>query len=153
MLSCSKQNESNPSVNDKNTEEPITESLPDNFVKVESAGSYTFIATSSNVKGGETVAIPKEYYICKYAVTNADFKKYVDATGASAPKYWDGKNIPSGRDNHPVLWVSCADAENYCKWLSSNSSDWKFRFPSQGEWEWAACLESFGLEGVTVCFA
>ena len=44
--------------------------LPD-FVKVESSGSYTFLSTTTNTAGGETVSIPAEYYICQYAAAKA----------------------------------------------------------------------------------
>ena len=101
LLSCEGVNHTD------NGEEPAGEiAVPDNYVKVETTGSYTFIATSTNIAGGETVSIPKDYYICKYALTNSEWKAYIDATGASAPKYWNGTGIPDGRDKHPVLWIS-----------------------------------------------
>ncbi|MBO4571935.1 MAG: formylglycine-generating enzyme family protein, partial [Bacteroidales bacterium] len=112
--------------------------MPDNFVKVETAGIYTFIATSSNVAGGETVSIPQEYYICKCAVTNAEWKTFIDATGKSAPKYWNGNSVPAGREKHPVLWISCTEAEAYCQWLSGKTEGWTFRLPTSAEWEFAA---------------
>lgn len=123
-------------VNSENLAVEIT--IPGNYVKVESSGTYTFIATSSNVAGGETVSIPKEYYICKYAVTNNEWKAFIDATGAPAPKYWDGTNVPKGREKHPVLWISCTEAEAYSKWLSDKTEGWTFRLPTSAEWEYAA---------------
>ncbi|MBO4571474.1 MAG: SUMF1/EgtB/PvdO family nonheme iron enzyme [Bacteroidales bacterium] len=116
----------------------VVDAVPENFVKVETPGTYTYMATSANKSGGETVSIAAEYYICKWAVTNADWKKYVDEAGASAPKYWNGKNIPEGREKHPVLWISCSEAEAYCKWLSDKTQGWTFRLPTQPEWEFAA---------------
>ena len=88
LISCgshSPADDDNEPVNPEVSTVEIT--VPSNYVKVESSGTYTFIATSSNVAGGETVSIPKEYYICKYAVTNNEWKAFVDATGAPAPKY------------------------------------------------------------------
>ncbi len=110
----------------------------DKFVKVESSGTYTFMSTTANTSGGETTTLPTEYYICKYAVTNAEWKKYVDATGASVPKYWSNGTYPEGRENHPVLWISYEEALAYCKWLSDNTAGWTFRMPSEAEWEYAA---------------
>ena len=112
--------------------------IPQNFVKLETSGTYTFLATSTNLSGGETVDISKEYYICKYAVTNAEWKEYINASKASAPKYWTNDNIPEGRESHPVLWISDTEAENYCKWLSDKTEGWTFRLPTQAEWEYAA---------------
>ena len=97
--------------NEDNTEVIV----PQGFVKVESTGSYTFLTTTANTAGGETVSIPAEYYICQYAVTNTEWKEYLDATHSSAPKYWTGGTIPEGREKHPVLWISCNEAEAYCK--------------------------------------
>lgn len=145
IVSCDKAslvdtNTNAPSDNDieATTPDKPTVTLPENFVKVESSGEYTFIATSSNAAGGETVSIPYEYHICKYAVTNNEWKAYIDATGVSAPKYWTSNNIPEGRENHPVLWISCIEAESYCKWLSDKTEGWKFRLPTAAEWEYAA---------------
>ncbi|MBR5399503.1 MAG: SUMF1/EgtB/PvdO family nonheme iron enzyme, partial [Bacteroidales bacterium] len=139
MISCGAVNPIDTGEDPAKPEDPAVEiSVPDNYVKVETTGSYTFIATSSNVAGGETVSIPKEYYICKYAVTNSEWEAYIDATGASAPNYWNGKSIPEGREKHPVLWISCTEAEAYCKWLSDKTEGWTFRLPTSAEWEFAA---------------
>ena len=110
----------------------------DNFIRIETNGSYTFLATSSNVAGGETVDISRLYWIGKFAVTNAEWKEYIDATGVAAPKYWNGNEIPAGREKHPVLWISCSQAESYCQWLSEKTDGWTFRLPYSAEWEYAA---------------
>lgn len=139
LISCGKVDSNDNGTVETEPEAPDNEiAAPDNYAKVETTGSYTFIVSSSNVAGGETVTIPREYYICKYAVTNSEWKEYVDATGISAPKYWHGNSIPVGREKHPVLWISCADAEAYCKWLSDKTEKWTFRLPTSAEWEYAA---------------
>ena len=117
---------------------PEVVTVPQDFVKVESSGSYTFLATTTNTAGGETVNIPAAYYICQYAVTNAEWNKYLDATHSSAPKYWTGGAVPEGREKHPVLWISCNEAEAYCRWLSEKTEGWTFRLPTAAEWEYAA---------------
>ncbi len=114
-----------------------------NFAEITTNGSYTFISNSSNEVGkGETVEIPKRYYICKYAVTNSDYKAFISATNRNAPKYWINNNPPEGREQHPVLWISYDDAESYCKWMSDNYQGWTFRLPTQAEWEYAAVGEA-----------
>lgn len=113
-------------------------SSPKNFIKIETSGSYTFLATSTNAKGGETVTIPREYHIGKYAVTNEEWAEYVTATNAKAPKYWTNGSYPTDRAKHPVLWISYDEAKLYCEWLSAKSEDWTFRMPTQAEWEYAA---------------
>lgn len=119
------------------SENADNDNLP-NFVRIETNGSYTFISTTTNTAGGETVDISTVYWIGQYAVTNAEWKQYIDATGGSAPRYWNGNDIPVGRENHPVLWISCTQAESYCAWLSQQTEGWTFRLPTSAEWEYAA---------------
>ena len=40
-------------------------------------------------------------------------------------------------DDHPVVFVSWNDAQEFCKWLSQQTGK-KFRLPTEAEWEYAA---------------
>ena len=71
------------------------------------------------------------FYIDRYEVTNADYKKFVLATGYPAPDNWKGNNYPPGKGNHPVIFVSWNDAMNYCRFNGK-------RLPREIEWEKAA---------------
>ncbi len=73
----------------------------------------------------------KGYFIDKYEVTNAEYKKFIEATGHPAPKGWVDTNYPTGKGNYPVTNVTYADAETYAKWAGK-------RLPSEEEWEKAA---------------
>lgn len=46
---------------------------------------------------------------------------------------WRNGSPPESLDDHPVVLVSAADAEAYCRWR-----DPEFRLPMEGEWEKAA---------------
>lgn len=128
------QNEENPTPPPK--DEPL---MLENFAKVESDGSYRFLASSDNeIEAGELCEIPTTYYIAKYAVTCAEWSEFIKANNVAAPKYWSTADAPEGRENHPVLWISCEQAEEYCAWLSRKNDNWKFRLPTAGEWEYAA---------------
>jgi formylglycine-generating enzyme required for sulfatase activity len=73
----------------------------------------------------------------KYPVTNAQFKKFLDATSYKPAddlnflKDWKDGNYSQGWDNKPVTWVSLEDARAYAKWAGK-------RLPHEWEWQYAA---------------
>ena len=71
------------------------------------------------------------FYIDIYEVTNKRYMVFVDATGRLAPTHWAGGSIPPGKENHPVVYVTWADADAFCKWEGK-------RLPTEVEWEKAA---------------
>jgi len=71
------------------------------------------------------------YYIDKYEVSNADYGKFVKATGHRPPDHWGKDSPPDKIANHPVTNVSWHDALEYCKWRGK-------RLPTEEEWEKAA---------------
>lgn len=79
----------------------------------------------------EHISSTNDFYIDINEVTNSDFKKFVDATGPDTPYHWPEGNIPKGKEQHPVVYVSWFDASAYCKWAGK-------RLPTEQEWEKAA---------------
>ena len=71
------------------------------------------------------------FYIDLHEVTNAGYKKFVDATGHEAPHHWPEGKIAPGKENHPVIYVNWFDAHDYCEWNGK-------RLPDEREWEKAA---------------
>ena len=69
------------------------------------------------------------YYIGKYAVTNAQYAKFVRATGHRPPnnKLWDDSKF----GNHPVVNVSWDDTMAYARWAGCT-------LPTEAQWEKAA---------------
>lgn len=72
-----------------------------------------------------------EYSIDKYPVTNAQYARFVAATGYRPPLHWEDARIPEGLELQPVVMVSWIDASNYAHWAGK-------RLPSEAEWEKAA---------------
>ncbi|MEK7398781.1 MAG: SUMF1/EgtB/PvdO family nonheme iron enzyme, partial [Candidatus Poribacteria bacterium] len=66
------------------------------------------------------------FYMDKYEVTNAQYRKFMDATGYKTPEYWDDVRFTDPQ--HPVVGVSWNDANEYCKWAGK-------RLPTEAEWE------------------
>jgi iron(II)-dependent oxidoreductase len=69
------------------------------------------------------------FYMDKYEVTNAQYRKFMEATGHSAPKHWDDANYNA--PEQPVVGVCWHDAMAYAKWAGK-------RLPTEAEWEKAA---------------
>ncbi len=81
--------------------------------------------------GPEHVVDLPAYKIDKYPVTNAQYARFVAATGYRAPLDWKGGKIPLGLKLHPVTMVTWSDANAYAQWARK-------RLPTEAEWEKAA---------------
>lgn len=98
------------------------------------------------------------FEITRTLVTNAEYARFVEATGHPAPDVdratWQGYGLihpfdrtrrhawvrgapPEERADHPVVLVSHADAEAYAAWLSERTGE-TWRLPTELEWEKAA---------------
>jgi len=73
----------------------------------------------------------KSFLIDRYPVTNAEYKKFIDATGHRPPRTWVNGQYPKGQDDYPVTGVTWNDAAAYAKWAGK-------RLPTAEEWEKAA---------------
>ena len=77
------------------------------------------------------------FYIDKFPVTNAEFKKFLDVThyhpadDLNFLRDWKDGQYPTGWDNRPVTWVSLEDARAYAAWAGK-------RLPHEWEWQYAA---------------
>jgi len=130
-------------------------SAPAGMVKIPEA-DYEFRAAGIMLEGGDDVGVDTQYpwedaprryhlhkmhvkafYIDKYPVTNADFKKFLDAThyhpkdNHNFLRDWMNGGYPDGWARKPVTWVSIEDARAYAQWAGK-------RLPHEWEWQYAA---------------
>jgi len=128
---------------------------PEGMVRID-GGSYLFIVHGIEIEGSNDVGVDVEYpwensprryhehrmqltpfYIDKYPVTNAAFKKFLDAShyhpadDQNFLKDWVGGTYPEGAANRPVTWISIEDARAYAQWSGK-------RLPHEWEWQYAA---------------
>jgi len=79
----------------------------------------------------EYIESVETFHIDLHEVTNANYHLFASATKREPPYHWSEGNIPAGKEDHPVIYVSWHDANAYCKWSGK-------RLPTEQEWEKAA---------------
>jgi len=83
---------------------------------------------------GFIVTIARPYYIGKYEVTQAQWKKVVGAN----PSVFQGSMVKDDADQHPVDNVTWADAQRFVERLNATDRTAHYRLPTEFEWEYAA---------------
>ncbi len=157
---------------------PAVKDVPEGMVAIP-GGEFLFKVRGEEIEGGnmpgldvqyswedvphrfhERNLLVKPFFIDKYPVTNADFKKFLDAT-KYAPrdrgnflKDWKDGKIPAGWENKPVTWVSIEDARAYARWAGKRlPHDWEWQLAAQGSdgrvYPWGNDLEPIGTPTMT----
>jgi formylglycine-generating enzyme required for sulfatase activity len=128
---------------------------PEGMVKIPE-GDFEFEVSGIEIEGGNEVGVDvqypwedsprrhhrhrmhiKSFYVDKYPVTNADFKRFLDATRYHPKddhnflRDWKNGTYPDGWAQKPVTWVSLEDARAYAAWAAK-------RLPHEWEWQYAA---------------
>ncbi|HEV2136730.1 MAG TPA: SUMF1/EgtB/PvdO family nonheme iron enzyme [Terracidiphilus sp.] len=134
---------------------PAATNAPPGMVYIPGA-EFDFRVSGVMIKGGNDIGVDVQYpwensprrqhnhemqikpfYIDKFPVTNAEFKKFLDATRYQPEdshnflRDWKNGTYPPGWGDKPVTWVSLDDARAYAKWAGK-------RLPHEWEWQYAA---------------
>ena len=132
-----------------------THSTQEGMIRIEGA-DYVFKVEGIEIEGSDDIGVDVQYpwensprrfhehpiqiktfYIDKYPVTNAEFKKFMDSShyhpkdDQNFLKDWANGTFPNGAANKPVTWISIEDAREYAKWAGK-------RLPHEWEWQYAA---------------
>lgn len=76
------------------------------------------------------------FEIDRYPVTNGEFDRFLRESGYRPDdahnflRHWQGSRCPPEFADHPVVWVSLADARAYASWTGK-------RLPTDAEWQLA----------------
>jgi len=128
---------------------------PPNMVRIP-AGEFELQVSGIEIEGANEIGVDVQYpwensprrhhrqtldlkgfYIDRTPVTNADFKRFLDATRYRPAddhnflRDWTNGTYPQGWANKPVTWVSIEDARAYAAWAGK-------RLPHEWEWQYAA---------------
>jgi formylglycine-generating enzyme required for sulfatase activity/serine/threonine protein kinase len=114
------------------------------------------IGSFASEKPIHKVRISKPFYLGKYIVTVAQFRRFVEATGHRTEAEilgkgwtvkgteWDAQSGINWRnpgfkqdESHPAVVVSWDDAQKFCEWATRMSGR-TVRLPTEAEWEYAA---------------
>lgn len=82
-----------------------------------------------------------EFFLARTLICNEEYSRFVAATGARVCE----SLLSRSQLDHPAWGMTVSEARAYCDWLSSEDLEFKYRLPSEVEWE-AAARGSEGLE-------
>jgi formylglycine-generating enzyme required for sulfatase activity len=136
--------------------EPVADAPP-GMVRIPE-GNFEFKARGIEIEGGNDSGVDvqypwefsprrfhrqmlhvKSFFIDRTPVTNAEFKKFLDAAKYHPAddhnflRHWSNGTYPDGAGNEPVTWISIEDARAYAAWAGKRlPHDWEWQYAAQG---------------------
>lgn len=113
------------------------------YLRNERDGSlFILVPGGAFLAGDEKVPVNlPAFYLAAHPVTNAQYKRFLEASGHPAPNttewdpagapIWNGDSFPEDKADHPVVCVDWREASAYTRWA-------RVRLPTVLEWEKAA---------------
>ena len=104
-------------------------------------GGWYFVGSPPNETGryADEAASHKvkltPFYIGATEITNAQYARFLKATGHRKPLYWEDQNLNG--PNQPVVGVTWNDAAAFCQWLTKVTGV-AHELPTENQWEAAA---------------
>jgi formylglycine-generating enzyme required for sulfatase activity len=156
----------------------LAHAAPAGMVRIP-GGAYDFVVHGNEVENGYDpgvdVQFPWEtsprrdhrhvvrvapFYIDRTPVTNAEFRRFLDAThyrpadGHNFLRDWRDGNYPAGWAKKPVTWVALEDARAYAAWAGKRlPHDWEWQRAAQGDdgrrYPWGADWDAARVPPVT----
>lgn len=133
----------------------VPDGEPQGMVKIPS-GSFEFRVHGIEIEGRNDIGVDVQYpwenaarrfhehvltiapfWMDRFPVTNAEFKKFLDSTNYHPQddlnflRDWNNGIFPEGWGHKPVTWVSLEDARAFASWAGK-------RLPHEWEWQFAA---------------
>jgi formylglycine-generating enzyme required for sulfatase activity len=104
-------------------------------------GGWYFVGSPPNETGRYADEAPSHkvnlnpFYISVTEITNAQYARFLKATGHKKPLYWEDQNLNG--PNQPVVGVTWHDAAAFCRWLTKVTGV-PHELPTENQWEAAA---------------
>lgn len=78
-----------------------------------------------------------DFDMLDHPVTNAEYQRFIDASGFPPPPHWIDGHIPVGKEEYPVVFVNRHDVDAYLEWLTQTDGR-PYRLPTTIEFEYAS---------------